>query len=110
MNYTRTTILLAVCWVSVICLILTPFALAQVTKVDSAITDTISKTDSRKSFGYCPVTSDTQIVLNKYGAVYDIESCPLARIYIDNWTSLDDNTKQQIVIELASIGYQMEKE
>lgn len=72
--------------------------------------DTISDTDLRKSFGYCPIDGDTENILVKYGVTYTIESCPLSRIYVDNWSELDDSTKQTIVIEFESKGYRMEKE
>lgn len=72
--------------------------------------DTLSDTDTRKSFGYCPIDVDTESVLVKYGATFTIESCPLSRVYVDNWDKIDDSTKLAIVQELELKGYRMEAE
>lgn len=86
-----------------------PIVYAQVS-IDANTKNTLTSTDHRKSFGYCPVNTDTQTVLSKYGASYTIEGCPLSRVYVDNWDKLPDLTKQSIVSELASKGYSIEKE
>lgn len=71
--------------------------------------DTLSDIDVRKSFGFCPIdTSDGVLVLQKYNITYSIESCPMSRVYVDNWDKLDDATKLLIVQELQSLGYRME--
>lgn len=72
--------------------------------------DTLSDTDNRKSFGYCPIDSDTTTILTKYGVTYSIESCPLSRVYVENWDKIDDTTKQAIVSELENNGYRIESE
>lgn len=86
-----------------------PMAIAQI-KIDSSVKDTLTPTDNRKSFGYCPIDTDTQTVLTKYGVTFEIESCPIARIYIDNWDRLDDASQQAIVDELQQKGYRIEKD
>lgn len=88
-----------------------PLAIGQLAELaDIDVKDTVSTTDHRKPFGYCPVDDDTTTVLTKYGVQYEIEGCPLSRVYVDNWNKLDAGTQQAIVNELASKGYRMEKE
>lgn len=86
------------------------FASAQKLLLDKDVSDILTPTDHRKSFGYCPVDTDTETILTKYNVQFDIESCPMARVYIDNWDKLDDSTKQAIVDELALKGFRIEKE
>jgi len=74
------------------------------------IEKTISDTDTRKSFGYCPINGDTKAILDKLGLTYSVESCPMSRIYIDNWDKLDMITKNEIVNQLIAKGYRMETE
>ena len=86
-------------------------AFAQVvTKEDIKTEDTISNTDLRKSFGYCPLDASSTALLDKYGVTYTIESCPMSRVYIENWDKLDLSTQQAIVDELQLNGFRMEKE
>lgn len=80
--------------------------MAQKATQPDIIKDTISIKDVRKSFGYCPDSS----ILDKYGVSYTLESCPLSRLYIDNWDKLDDNTKTTIYNELLANGWRVEKE
>lgn len=74
------------------------------------VEDTLTETDTRKSFGYCPVNSDTETLFDKYGISYKIEGCPISRLYIDNWDKIDANTQLAIVEELKLKGYSMERE
>lgn len=74
------------------------------------VEDTLSPTDDRKAFSYCPISSDTENILGKYGVSYNIEGCPLSRLYVDNWDKLDKTTQQNIVNELLASGYRMDTE
>lgn len=80
------------------------FGYAQI--IDRDINKPLSETDLRKSFGYCP----DAIILDKYGVTYTIESCPLSRMYVDNWDKLDNSTRLQIVTELENSGWRIENE
>jgi len=86
---------------------ITAYAYAQ--SISKDLDDTLTSTDTRKAFGYCPVGNQAEAVLDKYGVVYDIEGCPLARMYIENWDKFDDSTKQAIFNELGP-NWRLEKE
>lgn len=73
------------------------------------IDKTLSETDTRKSFGYCPIT-DSKNILDSLGITYTTESCPLARIYVDGWDKISSEDKEAIVIFLLERGYTMENE
>lgn len=73
------------------------------------IDKTLSETDTRKSFGFCPIT-DSKNILDSLGITYTTESCPLARIYVDGWDKISSEDKEAIVIFLLERGYTMENE
>lgn len=84
-------------------------ALAQL-QTAIGVEDTISTTDTRKAFSYCPISSETENILGKYGVTYNMEGCPLSRLYVDNWDKLDKDTQQSIANELLANGYRLDKE
>lgn len=81
---------------------------AQTSKED--LNKTLSITDNRKSFGYCPSNDDSKNILDSLGISYSIEGCPLSRIYIENWDKISDTDKQLIADYLLSKGYRIENE
>jgi len=81
-------------------------AYAQTSKED--IDKTLSETDTRKSFGYCPTNTDSKNILDSLGITYTIEGCPLSRLYIDNWDKISETDKQLIIDYLLERGYKIE--
>jgi hypothetical protein len=81
-------------------------AYAQTSKED--INKTLSVTDTRKSFGYCPTNTDSKNILDSLGITYTIEGCPISRLYIDNWDKISETDKQIIVDYLLERGYKIE--
>ena len=79
---------------------------AQTSKED--IDKTLSVTDNRKSFGYCPTNTDSKNILDSLGLTYTIEGCPLSRLYIDNWNKISETDKQLITDYLLERGYKIE--
>lgn len=74
------------------------------------IDKTLSETDNRKSFGYCPSNDDSKNILDSLGIEYYIEGCPLSRIYIENWDKINETDKQLITDYLLVNGYKIESE
>jgi hypothetical protein len=79
---------------------------AQTSKED--IDKTLSETDSRKSFGYCPTNTDSKNILDSLGITYTLEGCPISRLYIDNWDKISETDKQLITDYLLERGYKIE--
>lgn len=101
-------VLIVVC--SLIVAVYPGYVMAQVVEdviLPADVKDTLSATDNRKSFGYCPVDSEKN-VLDSLGLTYTIEGCPLSRLYIDNWDKISDENKSAIVDYLALRGYRIE--
>lgn len=84
--------------------LLAGLAYAQTVIPKEDIDKTLSEQDNRKSFGYCPDAT----ILDKYGVSYSLESCPLSRLYIDDWDKISSEDRDIIYNELNANGWRIE--
>ena len=55
----------------------------------------------RREYGYCPISPE--VMLSK--AQFEINGCPIVRVYVSNWNSLSEIEKSTIDTQLRSSGF-----
>ena len=55
----------------------------------------------RREYGYCPISPET--LLSR--AQFEINGCPLIRVYISNWNELTTIDQTTIDTQLKSLGF-----
>ena len=55
----------------------------------------------RREYGYCPISPETMLSR----AQFEINGCPLIRVYITNWNQLTVLDQQTIDSQLRSAGF-----
>lgn len=55
----------------------------------------------RREYGYCPISPETMLSR----AQFEVNGCPLVRVYITNWNQLTILDQQTIDSQLRSAGF-----
>lgn len=55
----------------------------------------------RREYGYCPISPETMLSR----AQFEINGCPLVRVYISNWNELSPTDQTTIDTQLRSLGF-----
>lgn len=61
----------------------------------------ITLDNNRREYGYCPITPES--MLNK--AQFEINGCPIVRVYIVNWNQLSSLEQTTIDTQMRNAGF-----
>lgn len=57
--------------------------------------------EGRREYGYCPISPENMLSR----AQFEINGCPLIRVYVTNWNQLSTPDQQTLDTQLRSAGF-----